>query len=104
MFFNEPAAGFHFVSHEDGEEAVCFDGIGEFYFQHDPLFRIHGGVPQLFRVHFTQPFVALDGAAVAADFVKHFILFVIIIGVVFLPSLADLVERRLGNVYVAFSD
>ena len=69
MFFDEFSSRLYFVPHEDGEEAVGFYGVGEFDAEHDALFRIHGGVPQLFRVHFAKAFVALDGAAVAADFI-----------------------------------
>ena len=56
VFFDEFPSGFYFIPHKDVEEVVCFDGIGEFDFQHDPLFRVHSGIPELFRVHFTEPF------------------------------------------------
>ena len=102
MFFNEAATGFYFISHEDGEETVCFYRIGQFYFQHDALFWIHGGIPELFWVHFTKPFVTLNRTTIATNFIEQFILFIIVIGVIFLTTFTYLVQRRLGNEYVAF--
>ena len=104
MSFDEFASRLDLVAHEDGEEAVCFDSIGELDLQHDALFRIHRGIPELFRIHFAQPFVALDRTAIAADLIEELILFIIIVGVVFLTALAHLIQRRLGDEDVTFGD
>ena len=104
MLFDEFASRLDLVAHEDGEEAVRFDSIGELDLQHDALFRIHRGIPELFRIHFAQPFVALDRTAIAADLIEELILFVIIVGVVFLTPLAYLIQRRLGDEDVTLGD
>ena len=53
------AARAHIFTHQHGEDIVGFGGIFNMYLLQHAVFRIHGGFPQLLRVHFTQTFVAL---------------------------------------------
>ena len=57
--FDEVTAGFDFVAHEHGEDAVGFDGVVDLDAQEAAHCRVHGGFPELGRVHLTQAFVAL---------------------------------------------
>ena len=43
-----------------GKYFVSRGGIFEFNTKHDTAFRIHGGLPKLFRIHLTQTFVTLN--------------------------------------------
>lgn len=58
--FDEFAAGSHFIAHEHTKYPVglccAFDG----YFFQCSVGWVHGGIPQLVGVHFTQTLVALD--------------------------------------------
>src|SRR6185369_10071252 len=57
---DEVAARLDLVTHQDGEDLVRFDGVLDLDLQQDPVFRVHGGLPELLRVHLAQAFVALD--------------------------------------------
>ena len=81
---------------------VCFHSIGKVYTEHNTVFRIHGGIPELFRVHFPKPLVSLNGASFQPDFIEQFILFIVIIGIIFLFAFSHLIQRRLGNKHMAF--
>ena len=81
-----------------GKKPVRFHCIGQFDTEHDALFGIHSRIPKLLGIHFPEPFVALNGTAVTADFIQEFILFRIIIGVILLSSLAHLEKRRLFTI------
>jgi len=59
-------ARIHIVTHQAGKDLVCGDGVLDGDLQHTTAFRIHGGFPQLFRVHFAQPLVALEASATAS--------------------------------------
>ena len=63
VVFDEAAAGFDVVAHEDGEDLVGADGVVEDDFEHLAVGGVHGGVEELVVVHFAEAFVALDGNA-----------------------------------------
>ena len=48
-------------AHEDTEEVIGCDSVFYVYSKQTPSLFIHGGLPELFRIHLTQTFVALDG-------------------------------------------
>src|SRR5690554_4086743 len=60
VFLDELAAWFHIVTHQCGEDLICSNGIFHGYLHHPACFRIHGGFPQLLRVHLTQTLIALN--------------------------------------------
>src|SRR5690606_10629612 len=62
---DEVAARLHIVTHQAGEDLVGSDGILDGDTQHATDIRVHGGFPQLFRVHLTKTLVALDIGALA---------------------------------------
>ncbi len=65
---DEVASWFDDVAHEDVEEFVGADGVVDDDLAHGPGFGVHGGVPQLFGVHLTESFVALEVLALASEF------------------------------------
>ena len=50
----------HGISHQNREYLVGFDGIIQRHLENGPRLGIHGGVPQLLRIHFSKTFVALE--------------------------------------------
>ena len=68
--FDEIPPGLHFVAHQRGEDFVRCDGVFYPRPHQPPHLRVHGGLPELFRVHFSQALVALDRDALAG-FVKQ---------------------------------
>lgn len=58
-FLDEFAARSYIVAHQHGEDVVGFSGVFNVYLLQHAGFRIHGGFPQLLRIHFTQTFVSL---------------------------------------------
>ena len=57
--FDELAPRLDLVAHQHGEHAVGFDGVVYLHPQQAAHGRVHGGLPQLHRVHLAQAFVAL---------------------------------------------
>ena len=53
-------ARIHIVTHQAGKDLICCDGVFDGDLQHAAAFRVHGGFPQLLRIHFTQPLVTLE--------------------------------------------
>ena len=97
IFFDELAARLYLIAHENRKELISSFGVSHFHAQHGTAGRVHGGFPELFRVHFTQTFVALYGDTVTAHFVELLGQFFIAVGIPMLLALANLIERRLGN-------
>ena len=97
----ELLAGLHVITHEGADGVVCLEGIGDVYPEHGALFRVHGGFPELFRVHFAQPLVALHMHIALAVQLGQFPFF-LVLGVAVLGALPVLhpVEGRLGYVEV----
>jgi DNA-binding NtrC family response regulator len=60
IFFDEIAARFNLIAHQDRKYLVRFDDILNLDLQKYAVFRVHRGFPELFRVHLTQTFIALD--------------------------------------------
>src|SRR3989304_3285656 len=57
---DEISPRFNLIPHEDGEDLVGLDGVGHVNLQQDAGLRVHGRLPELFRVHLSQAFVTLD--------------------------------------------
>src|SRR5678815_4197609 len=60
VIFNKPAPRFDLVAHQDREYLISFDNIIDLYLQQRSSLRVHCCIPELFGVHLTQSFVALD--------------------------------------------
>ena len=59
VFLDKFAARSHIIAHQHGEDVVGFGCIFDADLLQNTGFRIHGGFPQLFRIHLSQTFVAL---------------------------------------------
>jgi hypothetical protein len=53
------------VSHKRGEDFVRRDRVLDTHLEQSPVFRVHGRIPELIRVHFTETLVALNVQAFA---------------------------------------
>ena len=60
MFFDEVAAGFDFVAHEDAEDVVGVGDVVHFDFDEGAVGGIERGFAELFGVHFAEAFEAGD--------------------------------------------
>src|SRR5260370_97391 len=60
VVFDELAPRFDGVSHQDRKNVVGFYGIIDPDLEQGALLRVHGGFPELLRIHFTQALVALN--------------------------------------------
>ena len=49
-----------FAAHKDVEDFIGALGVFDRYLLNNAVARVHGGFPELFGVHLTQTFVALD--------------------------------------------
>src|SRR5690606_40514240 len=58
--FNKGAARFSLITHQGGEHLIGTNDVVDGHTQHTAGRRIHGGFPQLFRVHLTQTFITLN--------------------------------------------
>ena len=63
VLLDEFAAGFYDVTHQLGEQVVCFGHIRDLNLQQGAGVGVKRGFPQLIGVHFAQTFVALQGQA-----------------------------------------
>ena len=59
MFLDEFAPGRNIIAHEHGEYPVGFSSAIDGNLTEGTVFRVHGGIPELFGVHFTQTFIPL---------------------------------------------
>src|SRR5207302_3004882 len=62
------------IAHEDREELLGADGVFDRHLQQAPRLGVHGRIPELLGVHFTEALVALDGEALfghAVDLVEE---------------------------------
>ena len=73
VLLNEFAPRLDLVAHQHGEHPVGFDRVIDLHPEQAADFRIHGGFPQLRRVHLAQAFVALacSGVFSLADQPAH---------------------------------
>src|SRR5437868_15427363 len=62
---DEFAARLDFVPHERREDLVRGVGIGELYLEQGAGLRVHGGFPELLRVHLAETLVPLNVEALA---------------------------------------
>src|SRR5215204_6760746 len=99
------------LAHQDAEQLVRRCRVVEGDLQQHPGGRVHGGFPQLLRVHLAKTLVALDAALLGQLLARlHAGLdepVPLAVGVRVLRRLAlplDLVERRLAQVHVAVLD
>ncbi len=67
MPLDKSPSGLHGIAHQDRKDLVGLDGVIQRDLEHGPRFGIHRGVPKLFRVHFPQTFVALNGIFLADE-------------------------------------
>lgn len=68
VLFDEGTTWFNRIAHQGREQLVCSNRVFNGHAQHATAFRIHGGFPQLLRVHFAQTFIALDREAATGLF------------------------------------
>lgn len=105
--FDEFPARSYFISHQNRKGFVCPNRILQFYFFHNPGFRVHGRFPQLFRIHFPKAFIALYvlfHIVAAIQLLYRLIPFFVRIGIENLFSAGYLVKRRLGQINMPFFD
>src|SRR5712692_10531298 len=67
VLLNEITPRRDLVAHEDGEDVLDPGKVFEFDLEQHAGFRVHGGLPELPRVHFAETFVALEAAPFFAD-------------------------------------
>src|SRR6185312_6142427 len=70
VLLNERSPGLDLVAHEDGEDGVGVDVVLDLHAQQAALGGVHGGFPELRRVHLAATFVALNGNALLGAVVK----------------------------------
>ena len=69
------------------------------------MFRIHGGLPELFCVHLSQTFVPLDlVVAVTSHFLEDLIQFFVAVRIPDFFVFLQFVQRRLCQIYISFFD
>ena len=66
VLLNEFTAGFNLITHKNGKGFICDHCIFNCNTKHDSVFRIHGCLPKLLGIHFTETFVSLNVTASAA--------------------------------------
>src|SRR5579864_5524591 len=59
VLLDELAARFHLVAHERGEHVVGAAGVVDLHFQQATGLHVHGGLPELLRIHLAKALVAL---------------------------------------------
>ena len=97
--FDKQAARLYLVAHENGKGFVGGFGVAQLYAEHETGVGIHGGFPELFAVHLTETFVALD-FRLALNRGKNLVALNIGISVFVFLALGDTVERRLRDIHV----
>ena len=65
VVFDEFTPRFDLVAHEDGEDAVGFDGVFDADLEHGAFFGVDRRFPELFRVHLAKALVTLYGGLLA---------------------------------------
>ena len=107
ILFDEIAARAHVFTHQHGEDIVGFGFIFKMHLLQHAVFRIHGGFPQLFRVHFTQTFVALGVYCVfrtAAVSVDELLALLVCPAILFRLAFGAKVKGRSGDVQATLLD
>ena len=75
----------HFIAHENGDQGIGFGSILNGHLHQLSMCGIHGGIPQLLRVHFAKALIPLQGIAPQA--LDGLFQFLIIIGIADIPAL-----------------
>src|SRR5258706_16160466 len=70
VLLDEGAPGLDFVSHEDGEDGVGVDVILDLDAEETALGGVHGGFPELGRIHLAETLVALNRNTLLGAVVK----------------------------------
>src|SRR5947209_8014688 len=70
ILLDERPARLDFVAHEDGEDGVRVDVVLDLHAEEPALGGVHGGLPELGRVHLAETLVALDRKALLGAVVK----------------------------------
>src|SRR5579859_3566219 len=108
MALDEPAAWRNLIAHQHVEDLVGFYGFFDADLQDGTVRGVHGGVPECFRVHLAQTFVAahLWLFAVVAGFVFLDEAVALFLGVDIMDGLThlDVVERWLGDIEMPAGD
>src|SRR5450830_384205 len=60
ILLDKITARLNLIAHQNRENLVRLDDILDLDLQKDTVFRVHGGLPELFRVHLSQTFIALN--------------------------------------------
>ena len=63
MVLNKLPARLDLFTHQGRKDVIGIFCILNIYLEQGSFVRMHGGFPQLLRIHFPQTFVALQGAA-----------------------------------------
>src|SRR5262245_41345535 len=66
ILLDELPAGLDLIAHEGGENVVGRLGVFDAHFDQATSRWVDGGLPQLFRIHFAQAFVALQALTFAS--------------------------------------
>jgi hypothetical protein len=94
------------VAHEHVKGTVCFGGIIHGHEHQGAIYRVHGGFPQLLRIHLAQALVAGKAGLILADTqgFEQLILLSIVIGVMNLVLMHQPVKWWLGDVEMPVID
>jgi hypothetical protein len=72
MVLDEITPWFNLVSHERREHVIGNFDIIDFHLNQGTVGRIHGGIPERFRIHFPQSFVPLEMRTFEGFLPDHF--------------------------------
>src|SRR5439155_3404805 len=99
---DEGLARGHFLAHELGEDRVGAYGVLDVHAEDGADVRVHGGLPELVRVHFAETLVALDGNAFAVlELAEVSVPLLVAVEPAHVAAVLDAVEGRLGDVEVS---
>lgn len=97
---DESPARRNIFSHEHFKDVISFLGIFDLHFEHLPDRWIHGGLPELVRIHLSETLVSLDSFRRHFVFIDDRLLLLIRIDIPDLLSFRQTIEWRLGDVDV----
>src|SRR5690625_2348031 len=101
IFLNEFPSWLHIVAHKNRKHFISSGRTFDGYLLESTRFRIHGGFPQLLRIHFAKTFVSghIELFVLSTKFPGNFVPGFIIPGVInFTSRRCDAVEWGSGNI------
>ena len=109
VLLDELTARLNIVTHEHGEYLVGLGGILDGHLLQQTVLRVHGGLPELLRVHLTQTFVTLGVKGLIVAVACHILVdegLALLLSIAVLRHLliGALVEWRRGYVEVSTLD